>query len=81
MINPEEIKAVYSWMLNGSCSAWFMKARLQNLLLWGQSGNMTSYMEQIIEGLGKLAPIMHTGLAEVRQKDEVCWKRIAMQAE
>ena len=28
-------------------------------------------MEQIIEGLGKLAPIMQSGLAEVRQKDEV----------
>ena len=42
---------------------------------------MTSYMEQIIEGLGKLAPIMHTGLAEVRQKDEVCQNYIALQAE
>ena len=29
-------------------------------------------MEQIIDGLGKLAPIMHSGLAEVRQRDEVC---------
>jgi hypothetical protein len=34
--------------------------------------NFLSFQEQIVEGLGNLAPIMVSGLAEVRSKDEVC---------
>lgn len=33
--------------------------------------SMTSYIEQIIDGLGNLAEVMTSGLAEVRSKDEV----------
>lgn len=32
---------------------------------------MTSYIEQIVDGLGNLAQVMSTGLADVRSKDEV----------
>ena len=32
---------------------------------------MTSYIEQIVDGLGNLAEVMSSGLAEVRSKDEV----------
>lgn len=32
---------------------------------------MTSYIEQIVDGLGNLAPIIHSGLAQVRSRDEV----------
>jgi hypothetical protein len=31
---------------------------------------MTSYLEQIVENLGSIVPLMNAGLAEVREKDK-----------
>jgi len=33
---------------------------------------MTSYVEQVVDNLGSIVPLMNAGLAVVREKDKVC---------
>jgi hypothetical protein len=35
-------------------------------------GAMTSYVEQVVDNLGSIVPLMNAGLAVVREKDKVC---------